>query len=121
MKSFLLSPGCVDVMRHFFRSGLRPACPGTTRPTPKSPLKAGPAIRRKPRWSFWEHPIRWRVSPRNIHYLRKNSAVGNVDWNLVRQSVLQQKGKVYDRMDLDLKDGSKKTVFFDIGEFFGKL
>ena len=39
----------------------------------------------------------------------------------MRQSVLQQQGKVYDRMDLDLKDGSKKTVFFDISEFFGKL
>jgi hypothetical protein len=54
-------------------------------------------------------------------YLRKQFGRENVDWMLTRQSVMQQKGKVYDRMDLDLKDGSKKTVFFDIGEFFGKL
>ena len=55
------------------------------------------------------------------NYLRQKFGRRNVDWNLVRQSVLQQQGKVYDRMDLDLKDGSRKTVFFDIGEFFGKL
>ncbi len=54
-------------------------------------------------------------------YLGKQFGRRNVDWNLRRQSVLQQKGKVYDRMDLDLKDGGKKTVFFDISEFFGKL
>ena len=54
-------------------------------------------------------------------YLGKQFGRRNVDWNLLRQSILNQKGKVYDRMDLDLKDGSRKTVFFDIGEFFGKL
>ena len=54
-------------------------------------------------------------------YLGKQVGRRNVDWNLRRQSVLQEKGKVYDRMDLDLKDGGKKTVFFDISEFFGKL
>jgi hypothetical protein len=55
------------------------------------------------------------------YYLEKQFGRRNVDWNLRRQSVLNQKGKVYDRMDLDLKDGSKRTVFFDISEFFGKL
>lgn len=54
-------------------------------------------------------------------YLQQKFGRENVDWNLRRQSILQQKGKVYDRMDLDLKDGSRKTVFFDISEFFGKL
>ena len=54
-------------------------------------------------------------------YLKKKFGQENVDWMLTRQSVLQKDGKVFDRMDLDLKDGSKKTVFFDIGEFFGKL
>jgi hypothetical protein len=55
------------------------------------------------------------------YYLGKIFGQPNVDWKLKRQSVLQEKGKVYDRMDLELKDGSKKTVFFDITEFFGKL
>ena len=54
-------------------------------------------------------------------YLKKKFGRENDAWLLTRQSILQQDGKVYDRMDLDLKDGSKKTVFFDIGEFFGKL
>lgn len=54
-------------------------------------------------------------------YLRKKFGRENVDWNLFRQSVLGQGGKFYDRLELDLKDGSRKTVFFDISEFFGKL
>ena len=62
-----------------------------------------------------------QASRRNIILCGEKFGRRNVDWNLVRQSVLQQQGKVYDRMDLDLKDGSRKTVFFDIGEFFGKL
>jgi hypothetical protein len=55
------------------------------------------------------------------YYLGKKFGQRNVDWKLKRQSVIHEKGKVYDRMDLELKDGSKKTVFFDISEFFGKL
>jgi len=54
-------------------------------------------------------------------YLRQKFGRENRDWNLRRQSVFQQKGKFYDRLELDLKDGSRKTVFFDISEFFGKL
>ena len=55
------------------------------------------------------------------YFLAKQFGRQNVDWRLKRQSVLNQKGKVFDRMDLEMKDGSKKTVFFDISEFFGKL
>ncbi len=54
-------------------------------------------------------------------YLEKKFGRQNLAWQLRRQSILNQKGKVYDRMDLDMQDGSKKTVFFDISEFFGKL
>lgn len=55
------------------------------------------------------------------NYLQQKFGRQNVDWMLARQGVLNQKGKVYDRTDLKMKDGSKKTVFFDISEFFGKL
>lgn len=55
------------------------------------------------------------------YFLEKIFGQPNVDWKLKRQSVIHEKGKIYDRMDLELKDGSKKTVFFDITEFFGKL
>ena len=54
-------------------------------------------------------------------YLRKKFGPQNVGRMLTRQSVFHQNGKVYDRMDLEMKDGSKKTIFFDISEFFGKL
>jgi hypothetical protein len=54
-------------------------------------------------------------------YLRQKFGRENRDWNLFCQSVLEQDGKFYDRLELDLKDGTKKTVFFDISEFFGKL
>ncbi len=54
-------------------------------------------------------------------WLAKKFGQQNVDWRLRRQSVLQDQGKVYDRMELDLKDGSQKTVFFDISDFFGKF
>ena len=55
------------------------------------------------------------------YFLRKKFGKPKVDWNLKHQKVLQEKGKVYDRMEIELKDGSKKTIFFDITEFFGKL
>ena len=55
------------------------------------------------------------------YFLQKKFGQRNVDWKLKRQSVLHDQGKVFDRMDLELKDGSKKAVFFDISEFFGKL
>jgi hypothetical protein len=54
-------------------------------------------------------------------YLEKKFGPRSVDWKLKRQSVLPQKGKVYDRMEIELKGGGQKTVFFDITEFFGKL
>jgi hypothetical protein len=55
------------------------------------------------------------------YFLMKKFGKPKADWQLQRQSVIHEKGKVYDRMDIELKDGSKKTIFFDITEFFGKL
>jgi hypothetical protein len=55
------------------------------------------------------------------YFLKKKFGKPKVDWNLKRQRVVREKGKVYDRMDIELKDGTKKTIFFDITEFFGKL
>jgi hypothetical protein len=42
------------------------------------------------------------------------------DWNLKLQSLVQNEGKFYDRMDLIFSDGSEKTIYFDITKFFGK-
>jgi hypothetical protein len=54
-------------------------------------------------------------------YLARKFGRQNVDWTLQRQSVLQQEDKVFDQMEIELKDTRKKTIFFDITEFFGKL
>lgn len=54
-------------------------------------------------------------------YLSEKFGRKNVDWRLKHQTIRQVQGKVYDRMELELADGSNKTVFFDISEFFGKL
>ena len=55
------------------------------------------------------------------YFLEKIFGRPNVDWKLKRQSVLHVKGKVFDRMELELKGGAKQDVYFDITEFFGKL
>ena len=55
------------------------------------------------------------------YFLEKIFGQPYVDWKLKRQSVLHVKGKVFDRMELELKNGAKKDVYFDITEFFGKL
>jgi hypothetical protein len=54
-------------------------------------------------------------------YLNQKLGQENVDWSLRRQSVLQLGDKIYDEMQLDMKDGSRKTFYFDITAFFGKL
>ncbi len=54
-------------------------------------------------------------------YLEQKFGRRGVGWQLKRQSLYHQQGKVYDRMELEFKDGSKKTLYFEISEFFGKL
>lgn len=44
-----------------------------------------------------------------------------VDWQLERQALLSSAGRHYDEMRLRLADGTPRTVYFDITEFFGKL
>jgi len=42
------------------------------------------------------------------------------DWRLKKQELLQENGRVFDVMHLELADGSRRTIYFDITEFFGK-
>lgn len=55
------------------------------------------------------------------YYLGKKFGKPNVDWKLKKQSVQSQGGRYYDVMEIELKDGSLKKIFFDITEFYGKL
>jgi hypothetical protein len=45
----------------------------------------------------------------------------NTAWKLERQALLSRAGKQYDAMAIVLADGTKKTVYFDISEYFGKF
>ncbi len=41
-------------------------------------------------------------------------------WNTKDQSVLEQDGRMYDRIDIVGPRGEKKAVYFDITDWFGK-
>jgi hypothetical protein len=53
-------------------------------------------------------------------YLSDNYGKKGVDWNLQLQSLAQDKGKSYDVMMIELKDGTELSVYFEKSEFFGK-
>ena len=42
-------------------------------------------------------------------------------WKLVTQSVVNKKGKLYDKMDFQTPEGQAVTLYFDITDFFGKF
>jgi hypothetical protein len=56
-------------------------------------------------------------------FLSQKFGVQGKDWNLVIQSLLEDKdsGRVFDMMDLEFPDKTFKTLFFDITEFYGKV
>lgn len=54
-------------------------------------------------------------------YLREKFGKQHQDWRLQRQALLQQAGKVFDVMHLELANGSQQTIYFDITDFFGKM
>lgn len=45
----------------------------------------------------------------------------NVDWKKGIQAVAHDNGKHYDIIDVELKDGDKLTIYFDITSWYGKL
>lgn len=53
-------------------------------------------------------------------YLRGKFGQRDRDWRLKKQELLQENGRVFDVMRLELTDGSRRTLYFDITEFFGK-
>lgn len=44
----------------------------------------------------------------------------DVDWQLEWQALLSSAGRYYDEMRLRLADGTSRTIYFDITDFFGK-
>jgi hypothetical protein len=44
-----------------------------------------------------------------------------IDWELVGQGLVESAGHCkYDKMHIKLADGTQRTIYFDITEFFGK-
>jgi len=54
-------------------------------------------------------------------YLEKKYGQRNVDWKLITQSLITNNDKDYDKMDIELSDGTMLTVYFDITDFLGKF
>ena len=54
-------------------------------------------------------------------YLENRYGVRNVDWKLFMQSLIKGNGRSYDLLTIELKDGSRKSFYFDVTGFFGKF
>lgn len=50
------------------------------------------------------------------HYGRRG-----VDWELEMQALLRPGDHPYDRLDVQLADGRRVSIYFDISGFFGRL
>jgi hypothetical protein len=111
----------------FTPSGAKPVYAQATAPAPDKPakpkitFKGGPGDTPETAVVISGAPNSRVGIDAEYYYLMKKFGQPNVDWKLKRQSVLHKNGRHYDRMEIELKDGSKKTIFFDITEFFGKL
>ncbi len=53
-------------------------------------------------------------------YLEKKFGKLGKDWDLVKQSLIHDDDKYYDRFHLLFSNGDQKVIYFDITEFFGK-
>lgn len=55
-------------------------------------------------------------------YLSNKFGERGIDWELEEQRLrsIEDKGKHYDKMDIRLADGTRKTIYFDITDFFEK-
>jgi len=43
------------------------------------------------------------------------------EYRLIRQVLLENEGKMYDKLELELRNGENIDVYFDITDFFGKF
>ena len=53
-------------------------------------------------------------------YLSQKFGTKGVDWNLLQQSLMGVNGRMMDKMELELSDGRKITLYFDITKYFGQ-
>jgi hypothetical protein len=53
-------------------------------------------------------------------YIMRHYGKPQVDWQMRGQALMHHEGKPYDQMNFVLNDGTEKTLYFDISEFFGR-
>jgi hypothetical protein len=63
----------------------------------------------------------WQGIDAEYQYLEKRFGKRNLDWRLKEQRLLHQGKRSFDLMQIELKDGTKKDIYFDITDFFGKF
>ena len=51
-------------------------------------------------------------------YLSEKFGQRGLDWEKKEQSLIGKEDRRYDKLDIELKDGTNKTVYFDVTEFF---
>lgn len=54
-------------------------------------------------------------------YISDRFGKRGLNWQLESQSLLNNNGKMYDKMAILLDNGNKVTLYFDITNFFGNL
>ena len=54
-------------------------------------------------------------------YLSQKFGTRGVDWKMLQQSLIESNGRMMDKMDIELSNGSKVTLYFDITEYFGQF
>lgn len=54
-------------------------------------------------------------------FLARKYGMRGVDWQFIRQSLLNVDGRMIDHLEIQLSDGTKVGVFFDISDYFGKF
>ena len=53
-------------------------------------------------------------------YLSQKFGAKGVDWNLLTQSLIGSNDRMMDQLDIELADGRKITLYFDITKYFGQ-
>ena len=53
-------------------------------------------------------------------YIENSYGRRGVDWRMIRQELLNENQKVYDRILIQLTDQTEISLYFDLTEFFGK-
>jgi hypothetical protein len=58
--------------------------------------------------------------PEEYAYLERVCGKTGVDYTLVEQRQIDKNGREYDVLEIELKDGTVRSYWFDITSFFGR-